>query len=52
VFVEQLDESLPDGPGSTENADWNFAGHDCRKLDFSIRGEAFSSQPSAFSPEY
>jgi hypothetical protein len=25
--VEQLDEPLPDGPGSTENADWNFAGH-------------------------
>jgi len=29
VFVEQLDESLPDGPGSAEYADWNFAGHDC-----------------------
>jgi hypothetical protein len=26
--VEQLDESLPNGPGSAENADWNFAGHD------------------------
>jgi len=28
--VEQLDESLPNGPGSAEYADWNFAGHgDC-----------------------
>jgi hypothetical protein len=27
VFVEQLNESLPDGPGSAENADWNFVIH-------------------------
>src|SRR5579864_8024678 len=27
VFVEQLDESLPDGPGSAEYADWNLFIH-------------------------
>jgi hypothetical protein len=49
VFVEQLDEPLPDGPGSAKDADWNFGGHGDSEIKILALGR--STQHSAFSPD-
>jgi hypothetical protein len=45
VFVEQLDEPLPDGPGSAKDADWNFGGHGDSEIKILALGR--STQHSA-----